>query len=102
MGVEEAAQEGRTASAISRYFAAAGVSAGLAATVTMPLDVIKTRQQTQDCLMVKQCETCPVKRLKAQQAATASGEPLYRGFVSTGQNILKTEGIRGLWSGAAP
>lgn len=99
--VEEAAAEGRTAAAITRYFASAGLSAGLAAMLTMPLDVIKTRQQTQDCLMLKQCESCPMARLKVQQASQ-NGEPIYKGFVSTGQQIWRTEGVRGMWSGAGP
>mmetsp|Transcript_1057 Transcript_1057/g.896 ORF Transcript_1057/g.896 Transcript_1057/m.896 type:complete len:88 (-) Transcript_1057:6-269(-) len=35
------------------YFASAGIAGGIASLTTQPLDVIKTRLQTQDCLCRK-------------------------------------------------
>jgi len=69
------------------YFFSAGVSGAFAATATMPLDVVKTRLQTQG---------------GEQAPLAASGAPKYTGFVSTIRTILEQEGGKGFFRGLGP
>jgi len=65
------------------YFSTAGFSAAVAALVTQPLDVLKTRLQTQDCLS----KSNPIS------------EPRYRDVVQAASRILREEGYRAFYRG---
>jgi solute carrier family 25 iron transporter 28/37 len=70
-------------------FAAAGLAAAGAAVSTHPLDVVKTRLQTQDLL----CAKCP-------KAAQVSAK--YEGFSHTVRTIFLEEGVNGFYRGLIP
>jgi len=84
-------QDSKGQKSLSRYFLSAGVSGAVAAAVTHPLDVVKTRLQTQDCY------TASVASNEGQVRA-----PVYRGFVGTFSSIARTEGLAGLYRGVVP
>eukprot|EP01069_Polyplicarium_translucidae_P006321 Polyplicarium_translucidae@DN2942_c0_g1_i2.p1 len=75
----QADSDDRTALAL--YFLCAGVSGGLASALTTPLDVIKTKLQT--------------------QAGSVGNAVKYTGFVPSCRVVLAEEGLRGFWRGAA-
>lgn len=70
------------------YFFSAGVSGAVAATVTCPLDVTKTRLQTQGCVQ--------------PSLEGAVSKPRYTGILSTMRVISETEGMRGFFRGLGP
>lgn len=72
------------------YFASAGLSGIIASAITQPLDVIKTRLQTQEIL-----------RDMARDGAETT-EVRYRGLVTTFASVLREEGVRGLYRGTLP
>merc|ERR1719188_457800 len=74
------------------YFFSAGISGAFAATVTMPLDVVKTRLQTQG-------GTLPTS---SSADGPATSAPKYTGFVSTIRTISEQEGARGFFRGLGP
>jgi solute carrier family 25 iron transporter 28/37 len=74
----------------SWYFMSAGISGIIASALTQPLDVIKTRLQTQEVL-----------RDLAKNSDGASGVR-YRGLVMTFSSVLREEGVRGLYRGTLP
>jgi solute carrier family 25 iron transporter 28/37 len=78
-----------TNSSLSLYFLSAGISGGVAAAATQPLDVIKTRLQTQDCLAP--CASTSVK-----------STPKYAGFLTTMKTVLREEGCSAFCHGLAP
>merc|ERR1712130_26165 len=84
LGLDEAPD---TKSTLPLYFVSAGVSGALAAAATHPLDVVKTRLQTQDCLA---CDN-PGYRW-----------PKYGGFFGTVREIVRTEGVAALSRGMLP
>lgn len=90
MGLEETS-DGRSLS--PWCFVSAGISGGIAAAATQPLDVIKTRLQTQDCM---------VHDARATASASALLRPKYDGFANALQTVLREEGISALFSGLAP
>ena len=67
-------------------FLSAGISGVVASAVTQPLDVIKTRLQTQDILRTHYLE----------------GTVKYEGLVSTAGVMLQEEGYRSFFRGTAP
>jgi solute carrier family 25 iron transporter 28/37 len=74
------------------HFFSAGLSGALAALVTQPLDVVKTRLQTQDCLA-------------RSTSSLADGEvrrPRYKGFVGTLNSVVREEGFKALYRGVLP
>ncbi|CAD7935083.1 unnamed protein product [Amoebophrya sp. A120] len=64
------------------YFTLAGVSSGVAAVCTQPLDVIKTRIQTQTCLLNKTSVR-------------------YHGIIDAARTIYAEEGLRAFFRGSA-
>lgn len=76
--------EGR--SALGWHFVTAGLSGILASAVTQPLDVIKTRLQTQEALLGNCTE----------------GHVKYRGLIPTATSIWKEEGSRSFFRGTLP
>lgn len=76
------------------YFMCAGLSGSLAAFCTTPLDVVKTRLQTQD-------EKLVISRLSNDSTVSYNKIP-YNSIRETFVQIFKEEGIRGLWRGAVP
>jgi hypothetical protein len=72
----------------------AGLSGSLAAFCTTPLDVVKTRLQTQD-------EKLVISRLNNDNTVSYNKIP-YNSIRETVVQIFKEEGIRGLWRGAVP
>merc|ERR1711865_911205 len=81
------------------YFASAGISGALAAMATHPLDVIKTRMQTQNCL---DADTRSASGAVAPGQGTPQLRPKYDGFVKTLQTIVREEGAWALTRGLVP
>jgi len=71
-----------------RYFICAGLSGAFAAAATLPLDVLKTRIQTQAC----QTGADSPRGLAAPE----------RGILSVARGIMRTEGLRGFFRGLLP
>jgi len=72
------------------HFTSAGISGIIACATTQPLDVIKTRLQTQEVL-----------RDMANDSERNSGVR-YSGLMTTLSSVLRDEGIRGLYRGMVP
>mmetsp|Transcript_10567 Transcript_10567/g.19477 ORF Transcript_10567/g.19477 Transcript_10567/m.19477 type:complete len:648 (+) Transcript_10567:106-2049(+) len=72
------------------HFTSAGISGIVASAVTQPLDVVKTRLQTQE-----------VWRDMARDGQVVS-EARYRGLLGTFVSVLSEEGVRGLYRGTIP
>lgn len=74
----------RERSGLHWHFASAGLAGVIASAATQPFDLIKTRLQTQEILRGE------------------SSQVRYRGLLSTFFDVLRDEGIRGLYRGAVP
>ena len=82
---------------LPRYFLSAGIGAACASVLTHPLDVIKTRLQTQDCFCKDPPPSCP-----RRAAAALPSPPRYTDFFSSVKLIHAEEGLRGLYRGLLP
>jgi solute carrier family 25 (mitochondrial iron transporter), member 28/37 len=80
---------------IKSYFIAAGMAASIASVTTHPLDVIKTRLQTQDVLCGKNVGCT----LQKNRPNTQIKYPSFRVAMPT---IWKEEGLRGFYRGLLP
>jgi len=89
---EEADSSKLRISRIGWHFLTAAVSGGVAASLTLPLDVVKTRLQTQG------------GTFDAVAASDANGfrSPRYSGIISTMQAIKAQEGMAGFFRGLGP
>jgi solute carrier family 25 iron transporter 28/37 len=86
-------------SLLPRFFLCAGVAAACASVLTHPLDVVKTRLQTQDCFCKEPPVSCP-RRLAAAVPATRA--PKYTDFFASVKLIHAEEGLRGFYRGLIP
>jgi len=86
---------------LPRYFLSAGIGAACASMLTHPLDVIKTRLQTQDCFCKEPPVTCP-RRMATTAATTAIKAPKYTDFITSVRLINAEEGLRGFYRGLLP
>lgn len=75
------------------YLALAGISSGIAAMFTQPLDVIKTRLQTQNCVFAPGTDKNAIQQSNVVQ---------YRGFVQAGSRIFREEGPGAFFKGTLP
>jgi len=83
------------------YFASAGISGAVASGATQPLDVIKTRLQTQDLLMTQpDISTSQSSRSPTDRANIS--RPKYSGFFSAFSTIWREEGLLALYRGLLP
>jgi len=80
-----------TTSTICWHFATTGISGMVAAMVTQPLDVVKTRLQTQN-VQCRATGACPSPAVQVR----------YSGLVSAPSLIHKQEGVRGFSRGSVP
>lgn len=85
-------------SLLPRFFLSAGMAAACASMLTHPLDVVKTRLQTQDCFCKEPPPSCP-RRLAATPTVRT---PKYTDFFATVKLIHAEEGIRGFYRGLIP
>mmetsp|Transcript_141361 Transcript_141361/g.393945 ORF Transcript_141361/g.393945 Transcript_141361/m.393945 type:complete len:287 (-) Transcript_141361:86-946(-) len=76
-----------TRTALGWHFFSTGLSGMVAAIVTQPLDVVKTRLQTQNVVAAADAEGVCVR---------------YDGLLSTAMTIRREEGINGLFRGTVP
>ena len=83
---------------LPRFFLSAGLAAACASVLTHPLDVVKTRLQTQDCFCKEPPVTCP-RRMAAVPTVRA---PKYTDFFASVKLIHAEEGIRGFYRGLIP
>jgi len=81
------------------YFFTAGISGAFAAGMTLPLDVVKTRLQTQGCFHQPPASSSSDAPASAARAAT---HPRYSGILSTMRVISREEGARGFFRGLGP
>jgi solute carrier family 25 iron transporter 28/37 len=81
---------------LPRYFISAGIGAACASMLTHPLDVIKTRLQTQDCFCKEPPVSCP------RRMAGGIKTPKYTDFITSVKLIHSEEGIRGFYRGLLP
>lgn len=79
---------------LTGYFMCAGLSGSLSAFCTTPLDVVKTRLQTQD-------EKLIITGLNNDSIVSYNKKP-YSSIRETILQIFREEGMRGLWRGAVP
>jgi solute carrier family 25 iron transporter 28/37 len=86
---------------LPRYFLSAGLAAACASMLTHPLDVVKTRLQTQDCFCKEPPVTCP-RRLAAMPQAPVIAKPKYSDFITSVRLIHLEEGFRGFYRGLIP
>ena len=81
------------------YFSCASIAGLMASCMTMPLDNIRTRMNTQ-CDLVAQM-ACPDK-IECQCTRERQGKLKYRNSWVTFREILTNEGVRGFYKGLVP
>lgn len=101
LGIRKIRQD--TRSLLPWYFLSAGLSGAVASAATQPLDVVKTRLQTQDCLVRPKSDGSSMR-----EAVTYAGDsanlrtPKYSGFLPAVRTIIKEEGWLALYTGMMP
>eukprot|EP00930_Biecheleria_cincta_P031764 TRINITY_DN2202_c0_g1_i1.p1 TRINITY_DN2202_c0_g1~~TRINITY_DN2202_c0_g1_i1.p1 ORF type:complete len:661 (-),score=71.56 TRINITY_DN2202_c0_g1_i1:368-2350(-) len=86
----EGASRSADRSGLGWHFVSAGVSGVIASAATQPLDVVKTRLQTQEILR------------DMARGGKITSDARYRGLTSTFSAILREEGVPGLYRGTVP
>ena len=81
------------------YFGCASIAGFIASTLTMPLDNIRTRLNTQ-CDLVASA-LCPGK-IDCECTKERQGLLKYKNSWSTGMEIYRSEGLRGFFKGLVP
>jgi solute carrier family 25 iron transporter 28/37 len=99
MGLDDSAADDR--SALPWYFVSGAISGAVASAFTQPLDVIKTRLQTQDCLSRAEV-TAPAASSSQALRPTERFLPKYDGFMGALRTILREEGASAFFHGLAP
>lgn len=97
------------------YFASGAISGALAGALTNPLDVVKTRLQTQSMKEEKKGSGCATNSSTLGRPSSVCGlknnvsegsepklELRYKGLVDAGRQILREEGMRGFFRGMFP
>jgi solute carrier family 25 iron transporter 28/37 len=92
LGLAESGKPSEKLRVLPWYFVAAGISGACAALMTQPLDIVKTRLQTQDVLE-RFFETDGSRR------ETLPKEPRYMGVSGVLQVIYKEGGLKGFFRG---
>ena len=85
-------------SLLPRFFLSAGIAAACASVLTHPLDVVKTRLQTQDCFCKEPPVSCPRRAASMMPPRT----PKYTDFLTSVRLIHAEEGLRGFYRGLIP
>lgn len=98
--IPEVSEEDRVHSFLPRYFASAGIAAACASSLTHPLDVVKTRLQTQDCFCRQEPPVLSCPRRGGLAAAVQA--PKYTDFSTCVRLIYAEEGMRGFYRGLIP
>ena len=98
---ESSASDQSSVSSLSRYFVSAGIAAACASVMTHPLDVVKTRLQTQDCFCRAPPPNCPRRAVTIAQTPQPV-KPRYTDFVTSVKLIHAEEGLRGFYRGLIP
>lgn len=96
MGLDDPAIDRR--STLPWYFVSGAISGAVASALTQPLDVIKTRLQTQDCWS----RTSPAASSSHALRPTERFQPKYDGFMGALRTILREEGASAFFHGLAP
>ncbi|KAL8431398.1 hypothetical protein Efla_001753 [Eimeria flavescens] len=78
------------------YFFCAGISGGVAGFISNPLDVVKTRLQTQDCA-IRESRGALGGVTKPGSCALAPCPPKYNSLLGTLRTIWLEEGFKGFW-----
>ena len=91
-------QEDSKKAMLPRYFASAGLAAACASVLTHPLDVVKTRLQTQDCF----CKQEPPVTCPRRWTASVVQSPKYTDFSTCVRLIHAEEGFTGFYRGLIP
>merc|ERR1711862_280635 len=91
LGIEHLREADEVKGQLGWFFLSAGFAGSFAALCTQPLDVTKTRLQTQTCLQTCNIENC----------GTVAAMPKYRGFIDTVFTIWRTEGFFAFFRGSS-
>lgn len=102
LGVRKIRQD--TRNLLPWYFLSAGLSGAVASAATQPLDVVKTRLQTQDCLVRPKRPDGSSMREPVTYAGDSTNlcAPKYSGFLPAVRTIVREEGWLALYTGTMP
>mmetsp|Transcript_24100 Transcript_24100/g.71732 ORF Transcript_24100/g.71732 Transcript_24100/m.71732 type:complete len:344 (-) Transcript_24100:434-1465(-) len=98
LGVNERRPGTSASGTLPWYFLSAGLSGAMASSATQPLDVVKTRLQTQDCLL----EHLPSAPGRPAELLAERRQPKYSGFLPALATIVREEGGSALFRGMLP